>query len=166
MEGESAYSTAVSKKPVSLLAVWLESEDSLDTFLFIGQNCKTSRGNRPQFVRVGLRLNLTQCTVNTSAAFVGNGTGNREFCGFYYHWIIQIQYRLCSWNKEINFKAIWLTHTVERLWDANRFMDFILCLSAQAGYLIQEQTMVKSVQGKSLGNKIYVNNFRNKNLSD
>jgi hypothetical protein len=85
MEGESAYPTAVSAKPVSLLAVEMESQDSLDTLLFIDQNCKKSHGNRPQFVRVGVRLNLTQCNVNTSAAFVGNGTRDREFYGFYCH---------------------------------------------------------------------------------
>jgi hypothetical protein len=56
----------------------MESEDSIDTLLFIGQNGKTSHGNTPQFFRVGVRLNLTQCTVNTSAAFVGNGMGDRE----------------------------------------------------------------------------------------
>jgi len=65
----------------------MESEDSIDALLFIDQNCKKSHGNRPQFARVGVRLNLTQCTVNTSAVFVGNGTGVREFYGFYCHWI-------------------------------------------------------------------------------
>ena len=38
------------------------------------------------------------------------------------------------------------------------------CLSAQAGYFIQEQMMVKFVHWKSLGNKIYVNNFQNKKI--
>jgi hypothetical protein len=100
----------------------MEPGDSLDSVFFIDQNCKKSRGNRPQFVR----LNLTQCTVNTSDAFVENGTGHRKFYEFYCHWIIKIQCRLCILNEELDFRAIFLTHTIERLRDANRFIDFIL----------------------------------------